>query len=508
MQRYRKQNTILLVNPPFYRLYKETYSSIRYPLSLGYLAGTIIEKTAWKVFVYNADFAVDSEALRMSYLSGAGFNNYLRNLKDISSRIWNEAKSTMARYEPKVVGIYCCAGNLASSQIIGKLAKKINNRTIVIMGGPHPTAVGPQMLADSNVDIVVKGEGEITTVELLDAISKGESFARIKGIMFREDQEIVETPNRKLVENLDTLCFPHQYAHEVLVDYDKHPKSAFKNILATRGCPYTCFFCGSNCIWGRKTRFRSVENVAKEIKSLQKMGINRIEFVDDTFGINKEYTHRLCDSMIHDCPKIRWGCETRVDLIDEKLLIHMKKAGCHSIFLGIESGNNEILKHVRKGITVEQALSAVKIIRNQGIKLTAFFIIGTPWETEDTLNDTFITMQKIRGLLNYSIFTPYPGTEAFDYCKKVGLIKDDYDPVLYNHQSPENCFCTNIHKERFRQLASRIEEYVDQHNTRERLLDTFSLDTLYEARNYGFRWSLKILRNLLNAHLSGQTDKD
>ena len=502
MQSHRKQNSILLVNPPFYRLYKETYSSIRYPLSLGYLAGTIIERTDWKVIVYNADFVAGAEAWRMSYLSGAGFNSYLANLKDTSGRIWNEAKTTMARYRPAVVGIYCCAGNLASSQIISRLAKEINNRTIVIMGGPHPTAVGSQMLTDSNIDVVVKGEGEMTAVELLGAISKGESFAGIKGIIFREGHEIVEAPNRKLIENLDTLCFPHQYAHEVLVDYDKHPKSAFKNILATRGCPYNCFFCGSNCIWGRKTRFRSAESVTEEIKSLQKMGINRISFVDDTFGIDKEYTHRLCDSMIHNCPGIRWDCETRVDLVDEKLLINMKKAGCHSIFLGIESGNNEILKHVRKGITVEQALSAVKIIRNQGIKLTAFFIIGTPWETEDTLNDTFITMQKIRGSLNYSVFTPYPGTEAFDYCKKVGLIKDDYDPVLYNHQSPENCFCTNIQKERFRQLASRIEEYVDQHNTRERLLNAFSLDTLYDIRNYGFRWSLKILENLLNAHPS------
>lgn len=508
MQTQWGQNTILLVNPPFYRLYKETYSSIRYPLSLGYLAGAIKRETDWRVFVYNADFVAGSEAWLMSYLSGAGFSNYLRNLKDMSGRIWDEAKSTIARYRPVVVGIYCCAGNLASSKIIGRLAKEINKQTIVAMGGPHPTAVGSQTLADSNVDIVVKGEGEKTIVELLDAISKGEPFAGIKGVIFREGQKIVETPNRKFIENLDTLCFPHQYAHEVLIDYDKHPKSAFKNILATRGCPYNCFFCGSNCIWGRRTRFRSVEGVTEEIKSLQKMGINRISFVDDTFGIDKEYTHRLCDSLIHNCHKERWDCETRVDLVDEELFIHMKKAGCHSVSLGIESGNNEILKKVRKGITVEQALSAVKIIRNHGIKLTAFFIIGTPWETEETLNDTFIMMQRIRGLLNYSIFTPYPGTEAFEYCRKNGLIKDDYDPVLHNHQSPENCFCTNIQKEEFRQLASRIERYVDQHNTRERLLSTFSLDTLYDIRNYGLRWSLKILKNLLNVHPFDQTSTD
>lgn len=505
MQTHRKQNTILLVNPPFYRLYKETYSSNRYPLSLGYIAGTIAKETDWKPIVYNADFATGSEAWLMSYLSGVGFNNYLENLKKTSSRIWDEVKSTMARCKPVVVGIYCCAGNLASSKIIGRLAKEINKQTIVIIGGPHPTAVGSQMLSDPNIDIVVKGEGEITTVELLDAISKADSLSGIKGIIFREGQDIVEAPDREVMKDLDALCFPHQYAREVLIDYDKHPKSAFKNILATRGCHYTCFFCGSNCIWGRKTRFRSVENVVEEIKSLQKMGINRIEFADDTFAINKEYTHRLCDSLIRNCPQIRWDCETRVDLVDEELLIHMKRAGCHSVFLGIESGNNEILRNVRKGITIEQALSAAKIIRKHGIRLTAFFIIGTPWETEDTLNDTFIAMQKVKGFLGYSIFTPYPGTEAFEYCRKLGLIKDGHDMVLYNHQSPENCFCTKIQKERFRKIAARIEKYVDQNNARQRLLSTFSLDTLYDVRNYGLRWSLKILENLLNVQLSSQT---
>jgi radical SAM superfamily enzyme YgiQ (UPF0313 family) len=148
------------------------------------------------------------------------------------------------------------------------------------------------------------------------------------------------------------------------------------------------------------------------------------------------------------------------------------------------------------------------MIRKVGIKVVGFFCIGTPWETEETLNDTFILMQKVEGLLGYSIFTPYPGTEAFEYCRKIGLIKDDYDTVLYNHQSPENCFCTNIQKVRFRQLASRIEKYVDQHNARQRLLGTFTLDTLYDVRNYGLPWSIKILRSLLSARLSGRTSTD
>ena len=492
MKQMRSNHKVLLIEPPYYRLYKASYSLSRYPLSLGYLAGTIKEKTNWDVMVYNADFSPKDETIETTYLTGVGFKNYLKNLDHLSSPVWEEIRNAIVEYKPTVIGISSKSQNFRSSCIIAKLAKEINSKIIVIMGGPHPSMVGGDILKDPNIDIAVKGEGELTIIELLNAIDKQETFDEVKGIIYRNGSQVVENPPREYITDLDSLCFPHQYASGVLKDYDQYPKSAFENIFATRGCPYNCFFCGSRNIWSKKTRFRSAMNVINEIKSLQQMGINYIHFDDDTFGINKEYINQLCNSILKNCPGLKWSCEIHVNLVDEQIIALMKKAGCHSIQVGIESGNNEMLKKIRKGITIEKAISATNIINKYGIALSAFFIVGFPEETEETLNDTMKAMEKVNGNLIYSIFTPYPGTEAFQFCKEMRLIETNYDVSLYNHQSPENCFCMNLTKEQFRTIASRIEIFVDRHNKNQRLEQILSPNMVIGyIKKFGIIYCLK-----------------
>lgn len=146
-----------------------------------------------------------------------------------------------------------------------------------------------------------------------------------------------------------------------------------------------------------------------------------------------------------------------VKLVDDTIISLMKRAGCDLIQLGIESGNNEILKKIGKDITIEEAFLACKIIREYNIALQTFFITGFPQDTEKTLKDTMAAMKKTKSnFIVYSIFTPYPGTEAFEVCKMNGLINNDYDISLYNHQSPANCFCINISQEKFRVLLLKI----------------------------------------------------
>ena len=493
------QHRILLVEPPFYRLFKDTYSLERYPLSLGYLAGEIKKNTNWDEMVYNADFNPNNETIKVSYLSGAGFDNYLNNLKTFSGQVWKEIELTITEYNPTVVGISAKSQNFTSARMVAKLVKKINKQTLVIMGGPHPSMVGSDILNHPEIDICVKGEGENTIIELLNAIEAQKELDDIQGLFYRKDGLVVETPSRIFVDNLDSLCFPHENAPEVLKDYDQYPVTAFGNIFATRGCPFNCFFCASRNVWSRKVRFRSPESVVEEIKGLKKIGVKTISFDDDTFGVNKKYINDLCNALMLHCPGLKWSCEIPVKLVNEQNLSLMKAAGCVNIRLGIESGNNEILSAMRKNITIEQALDACELIKKQGIELEVFFMIGFPQETEETLRDTVTAMNKVKcDLICYSIFTPYPGTEALELCKENGLIGDDYDVSLYNHQSPANSFCMNITPERFRVLANEIEKKIDRRNYLNKIRLIFSLNTFKRIQELGMSKSLnKGLRMLI-----------
>lgn len=459
-----RQPSIVLVDPPYYRLYKDTYSLPRYPLSLGYLAGQVRRQTDWTPVVYNADFTPDSEHFEVRYLSGAGFQTYLGNLADPSGPIWREVAGTLASYRPDVVGISCKSQTFASVRIVARLAKQIDPDTRVVVGGPHAAMVGEEILDCPDIDVVVRGEGEQTLVELLGAFQAGRSLDDVDGIAFRAGGEVVQSPPRRLLADLDSLCHPHQGAPEVLHDYGLYPPAAFSHIFATRGCPYDCFFCGSRNVWGRKVRFRSAPNVVEEIRSLQRLGLTSIHFDDDTFGVKGEHIRRLCDGIERQCPHLEWSCELHVKLISDDVIARMARAGCRSIQLGIESGNDEILRQIRKGFTIDQAITATETISRHGVAVQAFFMVGFPQETEATLADTVTAMKRVDGMLSYSIFTPYPGTEAFEYCKSRGLIGDEYDTAVHNHQSPANCFCENIRPERFRQLVSRIERMVDRNN--------------------------------------------
>lgn len=460
------QLKILLIEPPFYRLYKDTYSLERYPLSLGYLGGEIRKNTNWSVMAYNADFSPHgSELIKVRYWTGIGFDNYLNNLKDLSGKIWKEIELTIAEYNPAVVGISANSANFKSALNVAKLAKKINKQTVVMMGGPHPSMVRADLLNYPEIDIGVIGEGEITVTEFLNAMETQKKFDDIHGIIYRRDGQVIENPTRQFITNLDSLCFPHEYAPEILKDFHKYPIIAFENIFATRGCPNNCLFCGSRNVWSRKVRFRSPENVVEEIRSLQKIGVKTVHFDDDTFGVTEQYRNDLCNALIQHCPGLEWTCEMPVQMVTEENISLVKSAGCVAIKIGIESGNNEILSAIRKNITIEEALAACELIKKHGLTLFAFFIVGFPQDTEDTLRDTVRAMKASKSdVIIYSIFTPYPGTEAFELCKENGLISDDFDVSLYNHQSPLNNFCMNIPLERFREIVSEVEKQTDRKN--------------------------------------------
>ena len=482
---------ILLIEPPFYRLYNPNYSNTKYPLSLGYLSEAIRKDTDWQVYVYNADFSPTSEDMKARYLSGEGFDRYLANLKDLTASIWQEIRSVILEYIPEVLGISAKSQNFIAACNVAKIAKQINRETLVIVGGPHPSLVGFEVLKCADIDVGVMGEGEVTIVELLQAIESHKPFTGIKGIFHRQDNKPLENAPRELLNDLDSLNFPHRSAAEVLIDHKLYPASAFRSIFATRGCPFNCRYCGSRYIWGRRVRFRSPLNVVAEIESLRKLGLKSIHFDDDTFGINQKYLNELCQALKKYSHGLKWSCEIHVKLVNDHNIGLMKEAGCYHISLGIESGSNEILNIERKGITIEEAIRACDIIKRYGIELATFFMVGFLNETEETLVATEKAMRTIKNAsINYSIFTPYPGTEIFRLCKEKGLVSNTFDPSLYNHQSPQNCFCM-IPPEKFREMASRIERFVDRRNYWNRIKRNLSLETIAKIRELGLVESIK-----------------
>jgi radical SAM superfamily enzyme YgiQ (UPF0313 family) len=468
MRKHEKR--ILLMTPPFYRLFKDTYALIKYPLSLGCLAAALKSGTDWEVLAYNTDFAPAAEPFDVLYLTGKGFREYLAALADPSAGIWREVKSVIAAYAPSVVGISCTSPTFASAMVTASLVREIDPEITVVAGGPHPTAAWRQVLENPHIDLCVAGEGERTVVNLVKALEPGIAPATIKGICYRNKQRIAATPGQPAVADLDSLGFPHESAPAVLHDYECYPPSAFKYIMATRGCPNRCFFCGSHEIWGRRVRFRSPENVVAEIRGLQRMGLNYIHFDDDTFGVSSEYLTALTGEIERQCPDLSWSCETHVRLMTPENLRAMKAAGCTMIQLGIESGNNRILKLMRKGFSIEEARSACALIRKHDIGLETFFMAGFPHETEASIRETLKAIEEIEcDKVIYSIFTPYPGTEAFAFCRARGLIGDEFDLSRHCHQSPANAFCTGLAPERFRSLASKIEHIVSEKNRASRL---------------------------------------
>jgi anaerobic magnesium-protoporphyrin IX monomethyl ester cyclase len=456
---------ILLIEPPFLRLSKGTYSLVKLPLALGYLAGAIKTGTEWDVLVYNADFSPVYAVPEPAYLTSEGFQNYCRNLRDLSQPIWQEVRATVASHAPTVVGISAKSPTFAATSAVARLVKAVDPRILIVLGGPHPTITKEQVFACPDIDVCVVGEGERTIVELLRAVEGEISFKDVRGIIYRDGERLVKNPPRELIDDLDTLSFPHLFAAEVLKDYEQYPSKAFRHIFATRGCPRNCTFCASRAVWGRRVRRRSPESVVSEVKSLQAQGLNFVHFDDDLFGLNSGYLQDLMRALSEECPGVRWSCETHVKLITDENISRMKDAGCYLIQLGVESGSDRILKAMRKGYTIAEALAACRIINRYDLSLETFFMVGYPFEAEETLQDTRLAIEKIDcDKVVYSIFTPYPGTEAYELCRAHGLIDERFDLALYNRQSPANSFCLNLPPERFRAVVEEFEAIVDAKN--------------------------------------------
>lgn len=462
---------LLLMEPPFYRLMEGGYGLTRYPLGLGYLAAAAKENTDWEVTVHNGDFVPRAAPFRVTYLTGPGFHRYRANLADQQAEPWQEARRVLAACRPGVVGLSLRSPTLAAGLALARLAKELDPRVLVVAGGPHVTAVGPAVLVHAEIDLAVLGEGEATLVELLQALEQGRDPAQVPGLALRRGGQPQATAPRPPLRDLDSLPWPGPVAADTLWDHPRYPASAFRGLLASRGCPRSCFHCGSRRIWGPARR-RRPQAVAAEARWLLAQGLRRLHFEDDTFGVDAAHLPMLCQGLARDCPGLAFSCETHVSLVTPPALDALQGAGCVGIQLGIESGSDRLLMAMRKGFCISQALEACRLIRQRGLRLECFFMVGLPQEDQASLDQTLRVIEELDcDKVIYSIFTPYPGTEAFAHCQRQGLIGPGFGPSRHNHQSPANCFSRHIAPARFRELAAQVEQAVEIKNAGRRQWD-------------------------------------
>lgn len=304
--------------------------------------------------------------------------------------------------------------------------KKINPKGRVIAGGPHVSILPKQTLQEKGIDFIVLGEGEQTLPELLSSINSPE---KVKGIAFKKKGRIIFTEPREPIKDLNGLSFP---SRELL------PEEYFRNgntsIITSRGCPFNCAFCQPTLrkIFGPKFRMRSIPNVIKEIREIRKLfkqknaELNDLHFTDDGLTYNHAWLEMLARQIIKQFPGLKWSANTRADTMPNlKLLKLLKKAGLTTFSIGVESGDqfirNEIL---RKGVSQEQLIKAFDLCHEAGIQAHAYLMVGSPEESNATINETIKLLDRIKpDETQVTITSPLPETYLYDYAKKKDLMQ-------------------------------------------------------------------------------------
>ncbi len=413
---------MLLINPPqtFYPGSEPPAGNL--PIGLMYLAA-VLEKEGYRpeildAFMADSTFQKDGDFIRV----GMPFE---RIKLEISVR------------KPDIVGIagpFTC--QIGSAIKLSDLAKKVNPSILTVVGGPHVTIVPKEFLKEArNVDIAVIGEGEYAMLDIAEAFEGKKKWSEILGIAYRQDEDIVVNQPRPFIKNLDLLPYP-AYG---MVDMERYlcPNIGYRSfrdraisMITSRGCPFNCCFCAVHLHMGREFRAHSADYVIKHIEYVvDKFKVKNIFFEDDNLTLDPTRFEAICDGII--AKKIKIGWETpngvRADCLNISLLKKMKQSGCQSVFVGVESGDQQILDNVIcKSLDLDRVVEFAKNAKDIGLKTGAFYIIGFPGETKEHMQKTvdFALRLKRDYDVGMHLFmaTPSYGTKLYEECKAKGYI--------------------------------------------------------------------------------------
>ena len=346
------------------------------------------------------------------------------------------AMAVVLRFDPDIVGISAVTPSIFRAQNLAERIKRNSSRVTTILGGPHITSVPMETMQRSPaIDVGVVGEGETTLCDIIYRFDGSrQNLIGIRGTIVRDDAgQLHRADPRELIDNIDSLGLP---AYD-LVDRSipLHP-ALFKtkrvpaiHAITSRGCAHTCSYCNTN-IFNKKLRFHSAGYVIDLIKNLMKQGYREISFEDDNFTDHRKRLAEICNWLINERIDLVWSVNARIDTVDEEMLRLMRRAGCWYISYGVESGNQETLDRIGKKITLNLIRQRVEMTRKCGIEAKGFFIIGFPWETEQTIRETVEFALSLQ-LSDLNIFplTPFPGTAIYDQAKEQGYFDDDWSKM-------------------------------------------------------------------------------
>ncbi len=340
-----------------------------------------------------------------------------------------EAVRWVMKEDPDVLGFSALTSSGQTAALISNKVKQKNPEITTVFGNHHATFNAKRILSKyPSVDIIVRGEGEKTIVELTHCIENEGDLKKVRGINFRNEEKIVGTSDQHLIKDLDSLPFPHRKLidveyHCVIAGANIAPKK-FTSIVTSRGCVYNCRFCSCTNIAKNRWRPRSAAKTVEELEFLASEGYKQLIFVDDAFTMNPKRVIQICKSMRKEKLDLEWICEGRVDICSYDMMREMVRAGCRVVYLGIENANQRILNYYNKRITPEQSETAVKTAKKAGVDVVAgSFIFGAPDETREEMWNTVKFSRRVPiDIPQFNILGAHPGNDIWNEFVAKGFI--------------------------------------------------------------------------------------
>jgi len=373
---------------------------------------------------------------------------------------------------PDIVGFSVCGSSAREAFKVAEAVKTEMPDVTVVLGNYHATFNAERILKKyPSVDVIVRGEGEYTSLDLARCLEKKRQLKEVDGITFRNNGDIVSTPDRPLIKNIDELPFPDRRLmnaeYTSLIHGVKAATKRFTTVVSSRGCPFQCTFCGCRKFARGVWRPRSVENIMKELEYLKSEGYEQFLFVDDNFTLNPKRVVKLGHRIRKEKLDMEWFCDSRVDHVSFDMFREMVKAGCKILYFGVESANQRILDYYKKGITPEESRSAVNKARKAGIDVVVgSFIVGAPDETRSEIQNTLKFAHELNiDVPQLNVLGAFTGTDLWREVVSKGWINEE---TMWE----TGAYVANIspHAVPFEEIRSMIFEYFKGFYLRPKLL--------------------------------------